>query len=77
MHNSIISKSVRYKTEIHSLVLEHLNFLSKCWFAPHISLSLNGKLSVRDNQFFMNWYGKPVSSLLRSESISVLHVTLL
>ena len=40
-------------------------------------LSLNGKLSVSDNQLFLNWYGKPISSLLRSESISVLHVTLL
>ena len=39
--------------------------------------SLNGKLSVRDNQLFMNWYGKPIDSLLYRESISVLHVTLL
>ena len=37
--------------------------------------SLNGKLSVRDNQLFMNWYGKPIDSLLHRESISVLHVT--
>ena len=39
-------------------------------------LSLIGKLSVRDNQLFMNWYGKPIGSLLRSESISVLPITL-
>ena len=39
--------------------------------------SLNGKLSVRDNQLFMNWYGKPIDSLLYRESISVLLVTLL
>ena len=31
MFNSIIgSKSVTYKTKIHSLELEHLNLLSKC-----------------------------------------------
>ena len=40
-------------------------------------LSLIGKLSVSDNQLFMNWYGKPIRSLLRSESISVLYVTFL
>ena len=39
-------------------------------------LSLIGKLSVRDNQLFMNWYGKPIGSLLRSESISVLRARL-
>ena len=41
MFNSIIGyKVVTYKTEIHSCELEHLNLLSKCWFALHISLSL-------------------------------------
>ena len=39
--SSIIGyKGVTYKTEIHSCELEHLNLLSKCWFALHISLSL-------------------------------------
>ena len=33
--------------------------------------SLNGKLSVQHNQLFMNWYGKPIGSLLHRESISV------
>ena len=39
MFNFVIGyKGVKYKTEIHSF--EHLNYLSKCWFALHISHSL-------------------------------------
>ena len=42
MFNSITGyKGVTYKTEIHSFELEHLNLVNKCWFALHISLSLN------------------------------------
>ena len=41
MFNSISGyKRVMYKSEIHSLELEHSHRLRKCWFALHISLSL-------------------------------------
>ena len=40
-----------------------------------VTLSLYGKYNPNpghDSQLFINWYGKPIASLLRSESISVL-----
>ena len=60
-----------------SIHFENWNFITRSIPTEPKLLSLNGKLSVSDNQLFMNWYGKPIRSLLRSESISVLYVTFL
>ena len=61
---------------LHCLSLESWIFITRSIPAELKLLFLNSKLSVCDNQLFINWYGKPIGSLPRTESISVLHVTL-
>ena len=60
-----------------SIPFKDWNFITRSIPVELKLLPLNGKLSMRDNQLFMNRYGESINSLLRSESISVLHVTLL